>query len=64
MTATAFDEMQGDGSAIRDPYARIAHWLDTAPADLLQTRRAQAELFFRRIGITLPFMVMRTPPNG
>ncbi|MBA4049264.1 MAG: hypothetical protein C0476_12065 [Sphingomonas sp.] len=52
MAATAFDEMHGNGSAIRDPYARIAHWLDTAPADLLQTRRAQAELFFRRIGIT------------
>ncbi|MBY0284817.1 MAG: circularly permuted type 2 ATP-grasp protein, partial [Sphingomonas sp.] len=44
--------MQGDGSAIRDAYALIAQWLDKAPPDFLQTRRAQAELFFRRIGIT------------
>ena len=52
MVTAAFDEMQGDGSAIRDAYALIAQWLDKAPPDFLQTRRAQAELFFRRIGIT------------
>jgi len=50
--ASAFDEMHGDGSATRDAYARIAQWLAETPDDYLQTRRAQAELFFRRIGIT------------
>jgi len=49
---SAFDEMNGDGSATRDPYARVAQWLAETPDDYLQTRRAQAELFFRRIGIT------------
>jgi len=44
--------MHGDGSATRDPYARVAQWLAETPDDYLQTRRAQAELFFRRIGIT------------
>jgi len=49
---SAFDEMHGDGSATRDPYGRVAQWLAETPDDYLQTRRAQAELFFRRIGIT------------
>ena len=52
MAPAAFDEMHGDGSATRDPYARVAQWLAETPDDYLQTRRAQAELFFRRIGIT------------
>ncbi len=33
-------------------YAAVKAWLDETPPDYLQTRRAQAELFFRRIGIT------------
>jgi len=52
LEASAFDEMHGDGSATRDAYARVAQWLAETPDDYLQTRRAQAELFFRRIGIT------------
>jgi uncharacterized circularly permuted ATP-grasp superfamily protein len=48
----AFDEMNGDGRAVRDPYQRVARWLSETSDDYLQTRRAQAELFFRRIGIT------------
>jgi len=52
LAPAAFDEMHGDGSATRDPYTRVAQWLAETPDDYLQTRRAQAELFFRRIGIT------------
>ena len=52
MGLSAFDEMHGDGTATRDPYGRVAQWLAETPDDYLQTRRAQAELFFRRIGIT------------
>jgi len=48
----AFDEMHGDGSAVRDPYQRVAQWISETSDDYLQTRCAQAELFFRRIGIT------------
>jgi uncharacterized circularly permuted ATP-grasp superfamily protein len=46
----AFDEM---GPAPGTPaYAAVRAWLDETTPEYLQTRRAQAELFFRRIGIT------------
>ncbi|NNM76895.1 circularly permuted type 2 ATP-grasp protein [Sphingomonas sp. ID1715] len=47
-----FDEMTGGGADLRAPYALVDHWLTEATPEYLQTRRAQAELFFRRIGIT------------
>ncbi|MFD1612708.1 circularly permuted type 2 ATP-grasp protein [Sphingomonas tabacisoli] len=49
MTTQAFDEM---GDEPRQAYAALKAWLDETPDTYLQTRRAQAELFFRRIGIT------------
>ena len=49
----AFDEMSGDGSGrIRESYRTLAAWLEQAPPDLLQARSRQAELFFRRMGVT------------
>ena len=52
MTA-AFDEMDGwAGDGTRPAYATVKAWLDQAPPELLQTRRAQAELLFRRTGVT------------
>ncbi len=51
----AFDEMHGydpAGAEVRELYAQISRWLDDAPDGLLDTRRQQAELFFRRVGIT------------
>jgi len=52
----AFDETFGlgpfSGGDVRPPYAEVARWLASASGDLLETRRRQAELFFRRIGIT------------
>ena len=51
MTIQAFDEM-GSGTALRAAYAAIADWLkDTPPADLT-AKRAEAEVLFRRVGIT------------
>ncbi|WP_420470662.1 circularly permuted type 2 ATP-grasp protein [Brevundimonas sp. FT23042] len=52
----AFDEMSGgtpgyDGE-VRDSYRGLARWLAEAPEGLLQARSRQAELFFRRMGIT------------
>lgn len=49
-----FDEMSGTpGSAtVRKSYRTLARWLETAPSDLLQARSRQAELFFRRMGVT------------
>lgn len=49
----AFDEMAGDGSGpVRDGYHALSEWLRQAPPDLLQARSRQAELFFRRMGVT------------
>ena len=50
--ASAFDEMNGANGEIREAYTALKRWLDTAPPDHLALRRSQAELFFRRIGIT------------
>ena len=50
-----FDEMRGgDATAgeVRAPYARLRQWLEDSPPELIDTRRRQAELFFRRLGIT------------
>ncbi len=47
-----FDEMTSADGDIRAVYRRIAQWLDESPPELLASRRHQAELMFRRIGIT------------
>jgi uncharacterized circularly permuted ATP-grasp superfamily protein len=48
----AFDEMRGFEGTTRGAYAKLENWLKTAPPELFDARRSQAELFFRRIGIT------------
>jgi uncharacterized circularly permuted ATP-grasp superfamily protein len=49
-----FDEMRscGPDGSVRAVYAPIQRWLEESPPELLQARRKQAELLFRRIGIT------------
>src|SRR5450631_4019516 len=47
-----FDEMTLAGGAIRPVYGKVASWLAATPAEVLAARRSQAELLFRRIGIT------------
>ncbi len=47
-----FDEMSGSEGAVRPAYAELSKWLDQIPPDVLDYRRREAELFFRRIGIT------------
>ncbi|CAN1494250.1 COG2308 Uncharacterized conserved protein [Rhabdaerophilaceae bacterium] len=47
-----FDEMRGLGEGVRPVYKDIADWFAAAPRDLIASRRAEAEVFFRRIGIT------------
>ena len=50
----SYDEMQSWGEAdhVRDAYEGVKRWLDASPPELLAARRDQAELLFRRIGIT------------
>ncbi|GAA3850848.1 circularly permuted type 2 ATP-grasp protein [[Pseudomonas] carboxydohydrogena] len=49
--AVAFDEMNGP-AGIRPAYDKLAQWLEETPPEALQYRREEAELLFRRIGIT------------
>src|SRR4051812_40449029 len=44
--------MMDGGNGPRDVYKRLAAWLQQTPPELLESRRAQADLLFRRIGIT------------
>src|SRR5689334_9884080 len=48
----AFDEMSGTDGLTRPAYEELAGWLGKVPPDILQQRRREAELLFRRIGIT------------
>jgi len=50
--AVAFDEMFRPDGALRPAYQELALWLKQTPPDALEYRRKEAELLFRRIGIT------------
>jgi uncharacterized circularly permuted ATP-grasp superfamily protein len=50
--AVAFDEMTGADGGLRPAYRELARWLEQVPADALEFRRREAEVLFRRIGIT------------
>jgi len=48
----AFDEMTGHDGGVRPAYGELSRWLHEVPPDVLDYRRREAELIFRRIGIT------------
>ena len=48
----AFDEMKGTDGEVRPAYTDLAKWLGDVRPDVLEYRRKEAELLFRRIGIT------------
>ncbi len=50
--AVAFDEMNGPDGDLRPAYHELSRWLTETPPDTLEYRRQEAELLFRRIGIT------------
>jgi uncharacterized circularly permuted ATP-grasp superfamily protein len=52
MNVSAFDEMTGDDGVCRPAYQVLERWLEAMPAPLLLRRKAEAELLFRRVGIT------------
>jgi uncharacterized circularly permuted ATP-grasp superfamily protein len=47
-----FDEMSGHDGGCREAYRVLQDWLKSAPPQLLDHRREEAELFFRKVGIT------------
>jgi uncharacterized circularly permuted ATP-grasp superfamily protein len=49
---TIFNEMEGKGGAVRDPYATIAQWLKTLNPRDVERALKEAEAIFRRQGIT------------
>ena len=48
----AFDEMYAADGSVRPPYAGVAKWLAGMNPEQLERRRLEAELFYRRGGIT------------
>ncbi len=48
-----FNEMHEDGgTAVRSHYREFERWLSEQPADILARKRVEADLIFRRVGIT------------
>jgi uncharacterized circularly permuted ATP-grasp superfamily protein len=47
-----FDEMYGTDGAVRPAYAGLADWLAAMPDGALERKRREADILFRRIGIT------------
>jgi uncharacterized circularly permuted ATP-grasp superfamily protein len=48
----AFDEMRAPDGAVREAYARLAQWLENTPPETLARKRHEADILFRRLGIT------------
>jgi uncharacterized circularly permuted ATP-grasp superfamily protein len=48
----AFNEMTDGGGAVRPAYAELSAWLASVDSDVIDYRRREAEMLFRRIGIT------------
>ena len=47
-----YNEMYSAGETVRPHYAAFADWLAQQPANLIETKRKEAELNFQRVGIT------------
>jgi uncharacterized circularly permuted ATP-grasp superfamily protein len=48
----AFDEMNGLGEGVREPYGAVSEWLKSQRIEDLRKKGVEAELLFRRTGIT------------
>src|SRR5690349_4508203 len=47
-----FDEMQATSTTVREHYRGYDRWLSQQPRDVMRSRREEAEMIFRRVGIT------------
>ncbi|NMM10561.1 MAG: circularly permuted type 2 ATP-grasp protein [Polaromonas sp.] len=52
MSRLTFDEMNATASSVRAHYQGYQRWLAMQPADMMEARRVEAEMIFRRVGIT------------
>ena len=48
----SFDEMHAHAGAVREHYQGYERWLAEQPSDVMLSRREEAEMIFRRVGIT------------
>jgi uncharacterized circularly permuted ATP-grasp superfamily protein len=48
----SFDEMQATSTSVREHYRQYDRWLAQQPRDVMRSRREEAEMIFRRVGIT------------
>ena len=47
-----FDEMNATADSVREHYQGYSNWLSRQPPESMQARRDEAEMIFRRVGIT------------
>jgi uncharacterized circularly permuted ATP-grasp superfamily protein len=47
-----FDEMNATGTSVREHYRTYERWLAQQPREVMHARREEAEMIFRRVGIT------------
>lgn len=52
MPPQPYDEMRANDGALREHYRTFAAWLEKTPGDRLAMKRAEADAFFHRLGIT------------
>ena len=52
MSRHQFDEMYAAPDQVREHYLQYARWLAEQPDDVMRARREEAEMIFRRVGIT------------
>lgn len=52
MSVTPFDEMHTPNGEVRPHYQDFSRWLEIQTPERLQNKRAEADLIFRRVGIT------------
>ena len=52
MSRPMFDEMHASPDEVRRHYQNYARWLAAQPPAVMADRRAEAEVIFRRVGIT------------
>jgi uncharacterized circularly permuted ATP-grasp superfamily protein len=48
----AYDEMKSQAGGVRAPYRTYENWLLSLPPDLLRRKHEEADMLFRRLGIT------------
>jgi len=52
VTRPSFDEMRTETGTVREHYRGYERWLAEQASDVMQSRRDEAEMIFRRVGIT------------